>query len=285
MAEEIVETKDGKILMETYDHDLLNSMDATDATTVQELLQESTRRLEEEKFIKQESIQRSLLKFFGTVFFIISIAAVSYSVWYYMRLTVPIMSTPSIGVFPQTESFVNVATNIDTTLTKLDAKKDLVLDRPYLVPISIDTTSGTLISTQDMFDFLKIAADEPLQGVFSVIRLGVINQKDGIHPFIIGYVQDPILANKEFLLNENKMTTLFEKSLQIKLSDQKDILGGGFSQATIFNLNFRVLKTDKKDPEKITMLYGNVTPNTVVFATNPDIIRSVYETLITQNAN
>lgn len=272
-------------VMQTYQDDLSKAMDATDATVVQELLETARERESVAKDEVTKGRQRKWYVTLSIVFIILAIGMAAYGIRYYMRLTVPVQQNFSVGVFGSTEPYVASTTSITAVLQSLREKSATVPEhKPLLVPLVTDATTLSPISKADFFSFINATPTEPLAASFDTIRLGVINTGTDVVPFIIASVPDPEVGSKELLIAETDILNLFYKALAIDLSAHADEVGKGFTGGYMYNIPIRTLtyydvQTGIARP---LILYGYVTERTVVMTTSPDVLKSIYETIIRQ---
>jgi hypothetical protein len=275
------ETK--KPLMHTFEQDMSKAMDATDAKVVQEILE----RGREKEFTEKENYtrikQKAWYKLGATVFIICALISSGYAFYHYKNLTVTAEKPISIGVFPSTEAITTNSSDIRKTIETIRNEADLEQNKPYLVPLVESAESPALLNVNQIFSFFESGASEPFVTSFSIVRLGVMN--DGVEniPFVIAGVKDPEIANKELLIAEKSLLQYFYKSLNIDLSLHKEEVGKGFVSEFLYNVPIKSLKyKDPSGAEKNLFFYARVTDNVVVFTTSPNVLKSIYDSLIRQ---
>ncbi|HRH24742.1 MAG TPA: hypothetical protein PLQ20_00175 [Candidatus Paceibacterota bacterium] len=275
------ETK--KPLMHTFEQDMSKAMDATDAKVVQEILE----RGREKEFTEKENYtrrkQKAWYKLGATVFIICALISSGYAFYHYKNLTVTAEKPISIGVFPSTEAITTNSSDIRKTIETIRNEADLEQNKPYLVPLVESAESPALLNVNQIFSFFESGASEPFVTSFSIVRLGVMN--DGVEniPFVIAGVKDPEITNKELLIAEKSLLQYFYKSLNIDLSLHKEEVGKGFVSEFLYNVPIKSLKyKDPSGAEKNLFFYARVTDNVVVFTTSPNVLKSIYDSLIRQ---
>lgn len=267
----------------SYQDDLAQAMNATDAPVVQELLYEAKEREETARIAKKIKQGRKWYTSISFIFLLLALAIISYGIYTYTHFTVPVVQKISVGVFPTTDPIVASDNSIETTIEKLTTTTTLKENTPYLVPIVTDATTGNLVSNHDLFAFMKADVTEPFENVFDSVRLGVMNTGETIIPFIIGSVADPVITTKEFLIAEPDLLHLFYRALNINLDTIPSEIGTTYVQAYRYNLPVRVLSYSKQDGTKQEVfLYGFANDHIVVITTDASILKSVADQIIRQ---
>lgn len=271
-------------IAQTYQGDLAKAMDATDARVVQELLETAREREAIEKDEATKQAQRGWYIAGSIILLVLAVAASVYGVYYFMRLTVPVEKTFSVGVFPSTDVIVAPATDVRTVTKNLSLDTSLIEGRPTLVSLVEDDSSLRLLSVESFFSFIEAAPPEPLTASIDTIRLGAMRGEGEVTPFLIAAIPDPEVASKEFLLTEPELLRYFYRALGIDISSHLTEIGKGFVREYVFNLPVRTLYGAPKDGEepKVVLMYGYATDNIIVITQKPEVLKAIYETIIRQ---
>ncbi len=281
--EPLVPIPEHQVLVHTYEDDLARSMNVSDAKVVQELL---TSAREREGILKEEVQKRKARGWYttGAIILILSaLASAGYGVYHYTRLTVPVQQSVSIGVFPSTAPIDASTTSIEAVIAALEADTTLIDDKPYLVDLVSDEKTQVLLNNAQLFSFIGATPTEPFATSLGVIRLGVMNTANGTVPFLIASLPNPEIANKEFLIAEQKLLFMFSKALDITTATIAPETSQEFVGEYRYNLPVRVLyTTNTVGVRGLTMLYGSATDNIVVITTTPEILKAIYDTIIRQ---
>ena len=275
------ETK--KPLMHTFEQDMSKAMDMTDAKVVQEILERGREKEFTEKENYTRNKQKSWYKLGAIVFVICALVSLGYAFYYYRNLTVPAEKSVSIGVFPSTGAITTNSSDIRKTIETIKNETSLEQNKPYLVPLVESAEAPALLNVKQIFSFFESSATEPFVTSFSIVRLGVMN--DGVEniPFVIAGVKDPEIANKELLIAEKSLLQYFYKSLNIDLSLHKEEVGKVFASEFLYNVPIKALKyKDLSGAEKNLFFYARVTDNVILFTTSPNVLKSIYDSLLGQ---
>ncbi|MFZ4500097.1 MAG: hypothetical protein ACOYMZ_01205 [Minisyncoccia bacterium] len=281
--EPLVPIPEHQVLVHTYEDDLARSMNVSDAKVVQELL---TSAREREGVLKEEVQKRKARGWYTTgaiILILAALASAGYGVYHYLRLTVPVQQSVSIGVFPSTAPVDASTTTIEAVIAAFEADTTLIDDKPYLVDLVSDEKAQVLLNNAQLFSFIGAAPTEPFATSLGVIRLGVMNTANGTVPFLIASLPNPEIANKEFLIAETKLLFMFSKALNISTATIAPETSQEFVGEYRYNLPVRVLYTaNTVGVRGLTMLYGSATDNIVVITTTPEILKAIYDTIIRQ---
>jgi hypothetical protein len=270
-----------KAVLANYEVDVANAMSQTDASSVQKFIQKAKDDEETEKERTLQNSQRALFSSVSIVFVIFAAVLGVYGFFKYKALTVPLDTTVSLGTFSSFSTKIQETTPVNTMLDTLSEDTNFVVGKPVLVDI-VDA-SGTLVSPKELFTYLDIKATEPLQTAFVVARYGFVKLSDTeVAPFIVGAVADEVVATKEFLIAEPIMTALFGTAFSIDPKKLISVAGSGFSQEIVANVPVRVLRTQKEDSHKMTLLYGFPIDKTVIFSTSEKALAAVRGQLLGQ---
>lgn len=266
----------------TFQSDLEKAMDTTEAAAVQELLE--TARTKEAYEIERENVhrQRKWYSVGAGILILLALGAAGFGIYYYRTLTVRVVAPPSVGVFQSLSAVNTSTTDVAKLITVLEATDNIPEGKPLLVPL-VGATGATL-SPEATLDFLNIRPGEPFVATLSLVRFGVFNTGTTISPFIILSTPSPELATKEFLIAEPKLLEMVATALGIDLTVTARDIGSSFQSVYMYNLPVRTLKATNVDTQEETILlyYGYATDNTIVIATNPTILKSIYDTIIRQ---
>jgi len=266
----------------TFQTDLERAMDTTEVSAVQELLKTAR----EKETYEVEKIQVNRLRHWYTtgavILILLALGAVAFGVYYYHNLSVRVVSTPPVGVFQNLPSVDTSTTQASTLFSSLINNDSAPENKPLIVPLT-DAAGRTLTPT-GVFSYLIINASEPFIATLSLARLGILNTGTSVSPFLILSTPTPELATKEFLIAEPKLLELVAVVLGIDLTVAARDIGTSFQSAYMYNLPVRTLKATNVDTNEQTILmyYGYATDNTIVIATNPTVLKSVYDTIIRQ---
>lgn len=276
------ENTEGARIVHTYQDDLALAMNATDATVVQELLHTAREQEAAEKEAVVVHRQRGWYTAGGIILLLLAIGAGVYGVYYYRHLTVDVAPAPSVGVFQSTTPVVVDETLVADAMTRLTTADTIAEGKPLLVPIV--TSSGAALSTPETLKYLNLNLSEPFQAALSLARLGVYNNGTSVSPFLIFSVPNAEIASKEFLIAEPKLLDMIAPLFGINLQNPANEVAPGFTSTYMYNLPVRTLKSTNIDTntETIILYYGFATDHTIVLATNPTILKSVYDTIIRQ---
>lgn len=269
-------------LSRTYENDLSNAMSVTDAKVVQTMLRDARNREELENIIKKEKRARKWYVAGSIFLFIATLAAIGYSVYHYQKLTVPVVEYVSVGVFPTTPITSIQETTISTVLQNLNPD-DFPEGRPYLIDLVNNNETRELLTNTQLFNFIEAPVNEPFTATFSVVRMGVMKKEGALIPFIIGSTENPENTLRELSIAEPSLIAYFERSLPV----QTDLIApdslSTFTSEYRFNIALRSLYTTTLEGiRRLTIFYGLINDQTAIIATEPEIVRAVYETLIKQ---
>lgn len=266
----------------SYQDDLAQAMNATDASVVQQLLETARDREESERIAIKNNAKRKAYTVFSILFLFIALAVGGYGIYHYTHLTVPVTEKLSVGVFPSTDIVPANTTNISDVVQSLITDPNLKPDTPYLVPI-VDNTTNTLLTNQELFRFMESDVSEPFAAIFDSVRLGVMRVENTGVPFIIGAVRDPVVTTKEFLIAEPELLSLFAKALGIDTGTIPAQIGTTFTQTYRYNLPVRILTyTDQNGQQQELFFYGFATNNIVVITTNAKVLETISSNIIRQ---
>ncbi len=270
--------------MQTYDTDLANALDATDATVIQQIMTEGKEREREQAERIVETHQRAWYKAGAVVLILCTLGAGAYSAYHYTHLTVVAEKAISVGVFPSTPPIAVKTTTISATLASLETNTTLEDGRPYLVPLVSDESTLIPLSSSELFSFFEAKPTEPFLTAFTVLRYGVMKQGADYIPFIIGATKDTDISTKELLIAEPDLLQLLHLPLGIDLKQHTLEIGKGFTGEYMFNIPVRTLRYDSDTQKgKLLFLYGRATDGVVVFTTSPTVLKAIYDSLIQQH--
>ncbi len=270
-------------IIHTYGDDMAHAMDATDAKVVAELLETARERessVKNEEHIRDE---RAWYSAGAVILLVLALAAGGYSYYHYRHLTVPAVPTYSVGVFPSIDQIVANDTTITSILTSLETLDNLSINKPTLVPVT--DGDGTLLSNEEFFTFIDAKLSEPFQTAIDIVRFGVMDNGTAVEPFLIFYVRDPEVATKEFLIAEPDFLEFFSSTLGINPADHQAEIGKSFVSEYRYNLPFRTLSAvdTETNTRNLLLYYGYATDHTIVMATDPAVLKAVYDGIINQH--
>lgn len=271
-------------VMHTFEDDMALAMNATDAHVVQEMIQNAQKKEAREKLDVLHNSQRKWYTAGGIILMILALGAIGYGIVYYRKLTVPANPAPSVGVFPSTNSIYTTQTSSVDALSTLKNEENLSGNKPYLVPLMRDTNNQAL-SVEQTFSYLGIPATEPFMASMSLIRLGVMNNGKKNNDFLIFSTPNPEIASRELLIAEPSLLDWLTGLFQIDRSNPAVEIAPAFSSSFMYNLPVRILKSHNLDTgeEMVVLYYGYANNNTVIVATDPSILKAVYDTIIQQH--
>lgn len=281
------DVNDGHRLSHGYQTDLANAMNATDATVVQELLNDARDREQIAKIETKQTRARKWLSSSSTIFIFAAIALSIYAVYHYTHLTVSKEPVISVGVFPSTDIVVSSDVPVTGLTTKLQAQQSetgiaLKDTTPYVVALVTPDTHA-LLSKSELLAYLNATVSEPFAAQFSNIRLGVMSNGGIMRTFVIASVHDPVTATKEFLIAEPTLLQQFAPALGINTANLTPQAGATFTQQYRFNLPIRVLSApDNTGIAHDILYYGFASESVVVIATDPALIGAVADAIIRQ---
>ena len=273
-----------RAVLSRYTDDVAHAMSETDASAIQKFIQDAKDQESLDKERAERTRQRVFFSTTAIILFCIALLGFAYSAWHYKNLTVPLETNVSLGAFPTFPTRINDQTVLaKDIITSVSNDPNFAVGNPILVDI-FDPNTGALLSPKELCTFLHIDATEPFETSFAVLRYGLIKTSETqVVPFVVGAVQDDVVASKEFLIAEQKLPILFSQAFNIDPSTLLDTVGGGFTQKTVYNTPIRILHAQKSDPFATTILYGFVQDKIVVFGTDESIIKIISDTLNSQH--
>ena len=274
----------------TYQDDLDQAMNVTEAPVVQKMLEDARDRetlaVEETK----EQGERKVYSLSSLLLILLTLGVIGYGAYYYRHLTVPVQPTQSVGAFPGTANIpvskMSFQQLIASYVTPTDAAQPaLPAGQPTLINLVTDTQPPVLLSNSQLYSYIGAKVPEPLQSVVRVVRLGMLNTGTQNLPFLIMSVPDPENASKEFTIAEPDLLQLFGPALNINLADVQNNVEQSFESQYFYNLPVRTLSTEGTvdTPAQRIFLYGYANNNTIVIATDPAVLKAVYDALINQH--
>lgn len=270
-------------VVHTYEDDMAQAMDVTDAKVVQELMFTARERETIEETQKHNKKAKKWYTAFSILFILIAFAALSYGTYHYNSLTIPATNTISVGVFPTTDSFVASSSTLETFFAQLQDSKTLIKNKPYLATLVTDTATQNLLTNNALFSFIGAQFTEPFITSLSAVRVGVFDKGNEVVPFIIASAIDQDITIKEFLIAEPTMVKEFARALSLTDTEITPEATNTFVSEYRYNLPVRTLYTTTPSGEKVlTILYGFITKNIVLITTDPLILKTAYDTVLRQ---
>jgi len=279
-SEPIASSQEVRHISHGYQDDLAQAMNATDASVVQEMLNDARER---EIYIKEETKrghERTWFSISSLTLLCFALVIGGYGLYHYTHLTVPAEKSVSIGAFPSTPPI--------STETPLSSLKETIVPNtlkegvPYLVSL-IDPSTKALITNKALFSYIHADASEPLMAQFSSIRLGIMRIKENTETFLVGSVKDPVTTTKELLIAEPDMLTLFAEALGIDTTIIAPKTSTAFNGEHYSNLPIRVATYLTLDGSTQNLFYyGFAADTVVVVATEPTILTAISDTIIKQ---
>jgi hypothetical protein len=271
-------------VIHTFQDDLSQAMNATDASVVQEMLATARRQEEEAKEQVRTQKERSWYVVGSLLLFIIALTACAYGIYHYRKLTVPVSQSIPIGVF-STLPPAYATQDIDSVISTAKANTSLQQNKPYIIPVIVSETNSLPVSRTEFFRFIKGDATEPLIASIDSIRLGVVNTGDSIEPFIITSTPDPERSSKEFAIAEKELAQIFSHALATPstvLAAVPTDTVKPFDANYIYNLPVRTQTVTTPEGDATAILYGYATNNIIVLTRDPEALKAVYDTIIRQ---
>ncbi len=271
-------------VMHTYESDLSLAMNTTDATVVQELLQTSKNREDAQEENQVLHQQRGWYTTGSIILILLALAALGYGVYYYQHLTVTVLKSPSVGVFQNGAPLITADGDSIQRIDELTKGTSIPENKPVLIPLVTDSTTLTPLDTERALQYMHINATEPFVATLSLVRLGLYNTDNSVSPFLLLSTDNPEIATKEFLIAEPQLLSMVSPILGIDTTNQATEVAPTFTSSYMYNLPVRILKSVDLDThiETILLYYGYATDHTIVVATNPTILKAVYDTIIRQ---
>jgi hypothetical protein len=271
-------------LTESYDDDLANVMNVTDASVVQELLNDARNRESLVVIEEKEKEERKWYSRTSLIIFFLTLGVIAYGVYYYHHLTVPVQPAASVGVFQNSSPIVASSTNLASVLATYTSSTTLPPNKPELIDLISDSKTNTLLTNSQFYSFIGANVPEPLQGVITAARLGVVNINNAVYPFVIMSVSDPVNASKQFGAAESTLLQMFSPALNVDTSVEQRTVGLNFQSQYFYNLPVRVM--ENIDPttgnQYPVFLYGYATNNVIVITSQPQVLDAVYNAIISQ---
>lgn len=265
----------------TLQTDLARALDTTEASAVQELLQ--TAKEKERAEIEKHKTERERVWYNigGFILLILALGACAFGIFYYRNLTVTVAPKYVSGVFQTLEPIV-ATTSIDAVLSQKPQYETLPPEKLFVVPLIKE--GGVPLTPEEVFSFFEMRASEPFIATISNVRYGVFNTGTTVSSFLILSTPTPELATKELLIAEPTLLSMTAPILGIDQTKTNQDIGTSFESTYMYNLPVRLLKTTNIDTREQTILmyYAYATDNTIVIATNPSILKAVYDTIIRQ---
>ena len=279
------QTQPQRPIIHTYQDDLARAMDATEASVVTKLMQ--TAREKESSMKEKERIARDN-RWYSTgalILIIIALASGVYGVYHYKSLTVPAETNYAVGIFQSLDPVDTSTTSLASLLDTLRSNDTLLINKPTVVPLVSNMTTLTPSDVPTTLTYLQARTSEPFQSAIDLVRYGVMHTADGNVPFILFSISHTEVATKEFLIAEQTMLDTFGTALGIDTSTYHDTIGRGFATEYRYNLPLRTLSmTDPDTKEKsLVMYYGYATDHAIVMATEPSVLKAIYDTIIAQH--
>lgn len=267
----------------TYQDDLAKAMDATDATVVQEMLEEARTREANTKDESSRKLQKGWYTVGAILLGILALGAAAYGIYHYKKLTVPVKETFSVGVFPQTKTFFINTTDIRKIFNDIDTDPTVLGGKPTLIQLARNEDATTPLTKQELFSFFEGRPTEPFLASFDNFRFGAMSNGTKIIPFIIGSVSDSEITSKELLIAEPDLLQLLYKPLNISIARYNKNIGTEFTQQYMYNLPTRGLSAaDENGEQKLVLFYGYATEKLVVFSTDYTVLKSIYDSILSQ---
>lgn len=280
----VAESHENRPIVHTFQEDLSLAMNATDAHVVQEMLHTAREREELEKERDVVRHQKGWYTTGGVILVILALGAIVYGGYYYRTLTVSVAPLPTVGVFQNIAPVITDKTASLDAITTITTSPDIIEGKPVLVPVLSDSTTLTPLSSEEVFRYFGIDFGEPFLAAISLVRLGVYNNGTRVSPFLIFSVPNAEIASKEFLIAEPKLLDSVGAILAIPPRTDAEEVSAGFESSYMYNLPVRTLASTNIDTnvKTIILYYGYATERTIVVATDPSVLKAVYDTIIRQ---
>ncbi|HTH93580.1 MAG TPA: hypothetical protein VL576_03830 [Candidatus Paceibacterota bacterium] len=268
----------------TYQDDLNQAMNVTEAPVVQEMLKNARDREEFAALEVKEQGEKKVYSLSSILLLVLTIGIIIYGAYYYSHLTVKVQPIQSVGAFPVSQNLLASNTNLQQLITNLTTTPTPV-GKPTLINLVNDSKTDTLLSNSQLYSFIGAVVPEPLQSVISVARLGVLNTGTKVLPFVIVSTTNPESASKEFAIAEPNLLQMFGPALNINMGSVQNNVGQNFQSQYFYNLPVRSLSTvaTPNTPSQMVFLYGYANNNIIVITTDPQVLKAVYDSLINQH--
>lgn len=277
-------TEEQHPLTHSYEDDLSHAMNVTDAPIVQELLADARERENMATVMADEHEEQKWYSRSSLLLLFLALAIVGYGAYYYYHLTVKVQPAASVGVFQNSSTVPINSTTLQQVLAQYTAATTLPLNKPTLINLVTDQQSNALLTNSQLYTFIGAAVPEPLQGVITAARLGVVHTTEGIYPFIVASVSDPEKASKEFAIAEPSLMKLFSPALAIDTTVEQNTAGLTFQSQYLYNLPVRIVQSvdATTKTQEVVFLYGYATNNVIVITGHPEALKAVYDSIINQ---
>lgn len=268
----------------TFADDLAKSLDTTDAPVVQKLLVIAKEREETMRQTKKADTERQWYSIVGLLFIVGALCAGVYTYFYVQSLTVAVQKQISIGVFPATTAIEANTTNIQTLFSGLKDRIDLPEKRPFLFNFIRDKETRLPLVQKDLLAFIEATPDQTVLDTIENVHFGAYDTGLGIFPFIIAGVIDNEKTSKALLIDEPVLLQQLYVSLRIPVQNYVNEVSKQFTSNYIFNIPVRSLSAVNKSTNKseTLLLYGYAGDHVLIIATNPLVLKAVYDTVIRQ---
>ena len=275
--------KEQVLLVHTYEDDMSRAMNVSDAKVVQKLMSDAREKESLEALREHNTRAKGWYVAGSIILLIVALASIGYGAYYYTRLTVPVSSSVSVGVFPSTEPIPADTTTIESVIERFATTDTMSAGKPYLVEIVNNSNDQTLLTNSALFSFLGATPTEPFATSLSSVRFGIMNTPNKTVPFIIASVTTPDIAIKEFLIAEPTLLQMFKRALAIAPENISTETAPAFIGEYRNNVPVRALyTTDSIGAKSLTLLYASITDNIIVITTEPSVLSAIYDTVLRQ---
>ncbi len=300
-------------LAHTYQDDMSKAMNATDVKEVQTMLNQAREQEAEVTIVATEQKEKSWYSASSFILVILTLGVLAYGTYYYLHLTVPIQPAVSVGVFSNTDAIAVNTTTVTEALATLRTSTTLPVGKPVLVNLVTDTQSNTPVTNTQLYSFIGADLSQPLQAAIGSAKLGIVNTGKDILPFVVISVPDPEKASNALTSEEPTLMSEFSKVFSTAETPIPTAPAGDSQQAALSNLvasqstpqvtpasvttthtfqsqyfyNLPVRSVTEIDPKtgekRIVFLYGYANNNVIVITSTPEVLKAVYDTIITQH--
>ena len=265
-------------LLHSYTSDMATSMQATDAKTVQELLELAR----EKESVTEELVMKQQLGWVFILGAIVSFAAAGGALWFVwsehnQSRTVPITKQVRPVVFQQLATVSTTNTDIREVLEE-GKKATLSLNVPYVIPLVKDATQDPL-APGDFFNFIEGAAPPGLVAQIVAARVGVVATGTETVPFILFSTDNPGGLSAELTKAEPALLRTLYRGLGIDITAGASIFNKPFTAGYISNVPVRTLLNSENNTVAV---YGFIAPQTVIITPSVAAFKAVHQTILLQ---
>lgn len=259
-------------IVHSYAEDLAQAMQATDASTVQDLLA-LAREKETAIAINEHEKKTSWLFIAGAVICFLVSGGMLYYVWNQYELSKPVSLTRTAATvtFPQLPLMEANKTDIREVVSYLKTKAPVELRKPAIVPIVTGTEPLEPIA---FMQFIEGELPPVILQQVTSIRIGVVATGTEAIPFLVFGTNDRDKLTSAFLAGEGELLRATYRALGVSIAENPTILETPFVGDNISNIPVRKLL----DPatKELVALYGFSGDHLLVLTTNQSAFQDIY---------